>query len=288
MRALSFLVWRRKAPDNLQVVDQTIPVRDGQIAVRMYTPDLQGPFPTIVYFHGGGFVLGSLETVDGACRDLCSSSGHGVISVDYRLAPEAPFPAAPNDCLDALNWVHHNAQSLAVDASRLYVAGDSAGGNLAAVTALQMRDSNPELIRGQILLYPVTHHYSYNTPSYSENAKGQGLTRNMMVWFWDLYYGGSAALADGQWTHPLSTPLAVDNLADLPPALVLTAELDPLRDEGVEYAERLSSCGVPVQHTLYACAQHGFIGTMGPTETHRRGIKEIVRWLDSQQTGAAI
>lgn len=273
------IMWRRKAPRNLAVANRKINVRGGEIAVRIYTPESAGPHPVVVYYHGGGFVLGSLGTVDGPCRDIAANSQHVVVSVDYRQAPEFPFPAAADDAIDAVQWVKDNAAALNVDASRIVVAGDSAGGNLAAVAALHYASAEPGLIKGQVLIYPVTHHYEYGTASYTEKATGHGLTRDMMVWFWDLYYRDSTALEPGSLAHPLSTPLTADDLSALPPALVMTAEHDPLRDEGIEYYEKLEKAGVPVQHTLYADAQHGFIGAMGPTEVHKRGIAEIAGWL---------
>lgn len=274
------LMWRGKAPQNMAVSNRRIPVRGGEIGVRLYTPESAGPHPVIVYFHGGGFVIGNLETVDAACRDLVANTGHVVVSVDYRLAPEHPFPAAAHDCIDAVQWVAGNAATISVDAGRLYVAGDSAGGNLAAVSALALRAEHPGVIKGQILLYPVTHHYSYGAPSYEEKAKGYGLTRDMMVWFWDTYYKDATELPGGQLTHPLSTPLTED-LSGLPPALVLTAEHDPLRDEGADYAKRMADAGVAVQYTLYDNARHGFVGTLGPTSDHTKGIAEIAAWLSA-------
>lgn len=279
IRMMTFALWRRLAPRNLQVVNRAIRIRDAEIGARIYTPESPGPHPVIIYYHGGGFVLGDLDTVDGICRAIAASSDHTVVSVDYRLAPESPFPAAAHDAIDAVQWVREHAGELEIDIDRLYVAGDSAGGNLAAVVALHMKDIEPRLIKGQILIYPVTHHYSYGTPSYTEKARGAGLTRNMMVWFWDLYYKGNQLLPEGEVTHPLSTPLAAEQLAGVPPALVLTAEHDPLRDEGILYAEKMAAAGSQVQHTLYDEAQHGFIGSMGPTADHKEGIQEISQWL---------
>lgn len=278
-RVIALFYWWRKAPRNLGVENRQIPTRAGTVGIRIYSPESAGPHPAIMFFHGGGFVVGDLNTMDGTCRDLAANAGHTVISVDYRLAPEAPFPAAAHDCIDATKWLKAEAKNINVDAGRICVAGDSAGGNLAAVTALQLKDAQPNLIKSQILIYPVTHHYSFATPSYSDKAKGHGLTRNLMIWFWDHYYRESAALSAGQFNHPLSTPLAEDDLSGLPPALVLTAEHDPLRDEGIQYGEKMAAAGVAVQQTLYHDAQHGFVGSMGPTEDHRKAIAEIADWL---------
>jgi len=280
-RLFAKLLWWRKAPRNLTVHDQLVPTRAGNVSVRIYSPESAGPHPVIVFFHGGGFVIGDLNTMDGTCRELAVNTTHTVVSVDYRLAPEAPFPAAAEDCIDAVQWLQAEAVNINVDSSRICLAGDSAGGNLAAVAALHFNSVQPGLIKGQILIYPVTHHYSYETPSYSEKARGYGLTRNMMIWFWDHYYRETSALASGRFTHPLSTPLAEDQLSGLPPALVLTAEHDPLRDEGIEYADKMAAAGVAVQQTLYHDAQHGFAGSMGPTKDQKKAIAEISDWLSS-------
>lgn len=232
--------WRKKLPSNLKIVTRSISGKDEPINIRIYTPDTDGPFPIILFFHGGGFVIGDLDSHDPICRDLCVKSNHIVIAVDYRLAPEHPFPAAVQDCLDALGWTVENSENINGMKNRIVTAGDSAGGNLATVVALQARTLFPGLLKGQILLYPTTHHYSYGTQSYQEKGKGYGLSSAMMVWFWDLYYQNSKALAPGQVEHELATPLAVDDLSELPPALIIIAENDPLRDEAVAYAERLT------------------------------------------------
>jgi len=210
-----------------------------------------------------------------------------VVSVDYRRAPEFPFPTAPNDCITALEWVLKNIGRLEGDISRIFVAGDSAGGNLAAVLALQARTKFPGLIKGQVLIYPVTDHYSSDSNqgescSYSKNKKGRVLTKGLMIWFWDLYYKNSQLLKLGQTQHELSTPLNVYDLSDLPPALILIADRDPLKDEAFAYAEKLMANGTKVQHTLYKGTQHGFMGGFGPTRNYEKGCLEIVAWLDSR------
>lgn len=281
IRLMALILWRKKAPTNLTVKLETIPVDGDSIGVRIYTPQGSGPFPMILYFHGGGFVIGDTKSYDPMCRDLCAKSQHIVISVDYRLAPEHPFPAAPLDCMASLKWTTDNSKRLNGIKEQIITAGDSAGGNLATVVALQSREKFPGLIKGQLLIYPVTHHYSYNTVSYNEKGKGYGLTRDMMIWFWDLYYRDNDLVQAGKFEHELATPLALDDLSNLPPALIITAENDPLRDEGIEYAERLSEQGIKVQHTLYSGAEHGFIGSLGPSAEHDKGMQEIAHWLNN-------
>ncbi len=280
VRLIAGICWWKKSPQNVTIETKCIPVSGGEIRARIYTPLGYGPFPVIVYYHGGGFVIGDLDSHDPLCRDLCVKADRIIVSIEYRLAPENPFPCAPNDCIAALEWVTTHIENLKGNRDAIFVAGDSAGGNLAAVTAIQARDRFPGLLKGQILLYPVTHHYQNVTASYIENAKGQGLTRNLMIWFWDQYLPADALLNMAESHQALATPLAVANLTNLPPTLLITAEKDPLRDEGVDFAHRLSEQGVKVQHTQYKGLQHGFIGTLGPNESHNQGIAEIVAWLE--------
>ena len=237
------------------VVDRTIPGPAGEIAVRIYTPEAaRGALPVLVYFHGGGFVIGGLETHDGTCRQLARGAECLVVSVDYRLAPEHPFPAAPEDCYAATVWVAEHAEEIGADPARIAVGGDSAGGNLAAVVALMGRDRKGPALRHQLLIYPVTE-YSFETASYRENADGYMLTLPLMEWFWNHY------LADPtQGGDELASPLRAASLADLPPATVITAEFDPLRDEGEAYARRLDEAGVKTRLTRYDGVFHGFFG----------------------------
>jgi acetyl esterase len=231
-----------------QVVDRTVLGLAGEIPVRIYTPAGSGPLPVVVYFHGGGWVIGNIESHDATCRALANESGCIVVSVDYRLAPEHKFPAAAEDSYAATVW----AAEFGGDASRLAVAGDSAGGNLAAVVALMARDRGGPRIAFQLLVYPVTD-FSFDRPSYSENAEGYLLSRDAMRWFWNHYL---AEEAEG--LHPHASPLRAESLAGLPPALVLTAEFDPLRDEGEEYAAKLREAGVPADLVRYDGLIHGF------------------------------
>jgi acetyl esterase len=233
-------------PEVASVQDRTIPGPAGEIRIRVVTPEGRAPFPGLVYFHGGGFVICGLDSHEGVCRELANESGCVVVSVDYRMAPEARFPAAPEDCYAATRWVAENAGEVGIDASRLAVGGDSAGGNLAAVVSLMARDRGGPALRHQLLVYPVTDH-SFSTASYQENAEGYMLTREMMKWFWGHYLG-----PDGDGAHAYASPLRAETLGGVPPAHLITAEFDPLRDEGEAYAERLRGAGVAVTGKRYA------------------------------------
>jgi acetyl esterase len=237
-----------------RVEDRTIPGPAGDIPVRVYAPDSNGPLPLLAFFHGGGFVIGSIETHDGTCRSLANGAGCCVVSVDYRLAPEHPFPAAPEDCYAVTCWLSEHGAELGGDPTRLAVAGDSAGGNLAAVVALLCRDRGGPQLAHQLLVYPVIDH-AFDTASYAENAEGYMLTTEMMKWFWEQYLEGPEAGRD-----PLASPIQADSHADLAPASVLTAEFDPLRDEGEAYAARLIAAGVPTKLVRYNGLFHGFFG----------------------------
>jgi acetyl esterase len=250
------------------VQERRVPGPDGELAVRVYTPDSEGPHPGIVFFHGGGWVIGNLDTHDGTARKLANAAGCSVVSVDYRLAPESPFPAAAEDCYAATAWVAENRADLGVGPGPLAVAGDSAGGNLASVVALMARDrSGPEL-GFQLLLYPVID-CDFDRPSYRDNAEGYMLTRDVMQWFWDQYVPDPA-----ERRNTYVNPLAAASLADLPPALVLTAEYDPLRDEGEAYAERLKSEGVDVTCTRYDGVIHGFFSFADFLDKGKAAVKQ--------------
>ena len=280
LKFLIKLCWLGRIPREIIREQVLIPISQGQIRAFVYSPAAPSPRPIIIFYHGGGFVIGDIEAYDPICRDLCEKTGHIVVSIDYRLAPEFPFPAAPEDCLSALNWVIDNANKIGGDTKNIFVAGDSAGGNLAAVTAIRARNSMPELLKGQILIYPVTNHYASVTKSYIEYARGHILTRNLMIWFWDLYLNQNKQSEDSLTRHDLATPLTVKDLGNLPPALVITAELDPLRDEGEAYANRLSEANVEAQYSLYKGQRHGFFGILGPGRAHRKAVHEIAEWMD--------
>lgn len=229
-------------------------VRDldaGGVPARLYRPSAASDLGLLVYFHGGGWVIGDLESHDNVCRTLANRSGHAVLSVDYRLAPEHPFPAALGDSIQATRWAHANAAELGCDASRIAVGGDSAGANLAAVVA----QIAPIPLCHQMLIYPVTDCRRVSA-SYSENATGYFLTAAAMEWFVDHYLSGG----QGSPEDPRVSPLLADDatLRATPPALVITAEFDPLRDEGEQYATRLSELGVTTTHVRFSGMIHGF------------------------------
>jgi acetyl esterase len=239
------------------VVDRTMPGPAGPIPLRIYTPNGRGPFPILVHLHGGGWVAGDLAAYDPICRKLTNAVPCAVVSVGYRLAPEHKFPAAPDDCFAALQWVAANAHTFNGDASRLAVGGDSAGAALSAVVAQQARDEGGPRLCFQLLVYPVAD-YGFDTPSYRENADGYLLTKSLMSWFWCHYLDGEA---DGRSVR--ASPLRATDFRGLPPALVITAEFDPLRDEGEAYASRLRKAGATVSLKRYDGMIHGFFGLSG-------------------------
>jgi acetyl esterase len=245
------------------VTDRTFCGPDCDVPVRVYVPTTEpAPRPVLVYFHGGGWVIGDLESHDATVRALAAASGVTIVAVDYRLAPEHPFPAAVHDCLAAVRWVAEpaTAAELGIDPARMAVGGDSAGGNLAAVAAQELRDSGPPL-RFQLLVYPATEmHFSH--PSIDENADGYFLTKADMTWFRSHY------CPDADWNDPRMSPLlaADDAVRGVAPALVITAEYDPLRDEGEAYAAKLQAAGVDAKVSRYDAVVHGFfsMGDMVP------------------------
>jgi acetyl esterase len=254
-------------PETLQnVEDRRIPGPAGEIPVRIYTPQAEGPLPALVYFHGGGWVIGTFETHDAVCRHLAKESPAIVVAIDYRLAPEHKFPAAAEDCYAATLWVAENGRSIGADPRRIAVGGDSAGGNLAAVVSLMARDRGRPKIGFQLLVYPVIDH-DFETASYRENAEGYLLTKDSMVWFWNHYLTGPN---DAE--NPYASPLRAKSLSGLPPAMIVTAEFDPLRDEGEAYADRLRRAGVPVKMKRYEGLIHGFFSMTGVFEQAREGV----------------
>jgi acetyl esterase len=237
-----------------RVEDLTIPEPSGDIPARLYAPEGEGPLPVVVYFHGGGWVIGNIASHDGICRKLANASGCAIVSVEYRLAPEHRFPVAPSDCYTAVSWIKEHGDKLGIDTSRMAVAGDSAGGNLSAVIAQLCRDRGGPAIAFQLLIYPATD-LTMSHPSIEENADGYLLTKADMEWFRDHYLGDGADPKD-----PLVSPLYAGDLSGLPPALVLTAEYDPLRDEGEAYATALQQAGVDARSSRYDGLIHGFFG----------------------------
>jgi acetyl esterase len=271
-----------RAAEVASAADRTMPGPAGPLRLRVYTPPGTGPFPLLVFFHGGGFVVCDLDTHDAICRNLCAGAGCVVASVDYRLAPEHRFPAATDDCLAATRWTAAHAAELGGDPARVAVGGDSAGGLLAAVTALRVRDEGGPRLAGQLLIYPTTDLGPPSTPSFSENAEGYGLTARDVPWFWDKYLNDPSEAR-----HPHASPLHAPDLRGLPPALVVTAEYDVLRDEGERYGERLREAGVPTTISRHDGVVHGFFffsGLVGRTDAAQ---EEACAWLRGAFAGRA-
>jgi len=237
-----------------KVEDRLVPGPAGDIPMRFYTPAGKGPFPVLVFFHGGGWVVGNLETTDFYCRAVTNAARCIVASVNYRHAPEHKFPAAVEDAYAATEWVAANSHVINGDPARIAVGGSSAGANLAAVAAMIAHDKGSPRLVFQVLSVPVMD-YNFESRSYRENADGYGLTRSGMQWFWGHYL---ASAADG--AHQHASPLRATDLRGLPPALVTTAEFDPLRDEGEDFARKLAAAGVPVTCKRYEGMVHMFLG----------------------------
>ena len=252
-----------------RVENLTLDLPGRNIGARFYVPEnADNTPPVVMYFHGGGWVLGSLDTHDGTCRELARASGAAILSVDYRLAPEARYPAAAEDCYDACIWAEANADQLGIDASRMAVAGDSAGGNLAAAVSLMARDRGGPTLRHQMLIYPVTD-TNFETNSYASNGGGEYfLSTGSMKWFWGHYLGE---------TNPVDASLArvlhIEDLTGLPPATVITAQYDPLKDEGDAYAKRLAEAGIATDHQVADGMIHGFFG-MTPA------VPDAMKWVN--------
>lgn len=242
--------------DVARTEDRVIPGADGtDLPIRIYWPSTSDePLPVVVFFHGGGWVIGGIDSHDGQVREMVNRTAMVYVSVDYRLAPEARFPAAAEDCYAATQWVAANAADIGADAARLGVAGDSAGGNLAAVVTLMARDRGGPAVAHQLLIYPCCDMDPNAWPSQTENGTGYFLTKESMDWFYDQY----ADMADRD--NPYASPIKADDLSGLPPACVITAEYDPLRDEGEAYGARLQEAGVACEVHRYDGMFHGFFG----------------------------
>lgn len=258
--------------------DLTIPGPASDLPARLYTPEGEGPFPLTVFFHGGGFVAYSLETHDSVCRELCAGAGTAVLSVDYRLAPEHRFPAGVDDAYAALVWAAAHGEELGADPSRLAVAGDSAGASLSIACTLRARDEGGPPLRAQLLIYPAADFVNVDRyPSRRENAEGYFLTEERMQFFGQMY------LSDpNHATHPHVSPLHAADLAGLPPALVLTAEFDPLRDEGIAYAEALNAAGGRATHQPGPGMIHGFANMTGLSPAAAALLDQAAVWLGAE------
>lgn len=255
-----------------EVFDRTIPGPAGDLSIRVYRPvDAGEATPCMLFFHGGGWVIGTIDTHDLVCRALCEAMDATVVSVDYRLAPEHPFPAAPDDCEAATRWVAEHGAEIGVDGSRLAVCGDSAGGNLAAVVTQRCRTG--PTIAAQALVYPATDMSDRTRPSLLDNAEGYLLTSAAMEWFYGHYLTDESDV-----TSPDASPLLGDVTA-LPPALVLTAEFDPLRDEGQAYAEALVAAGNHAEHVCYDGQVHTFFTQIGFMEASADAVARIAEFV---------
>ena len=257
-------------------VGRVTDVTAGTVPARIYRPAGDGPFPVVMMFHGGGWVIGDLDTADCQSREVCRDVGALVISVDYRLAPEHPFPAAAEDCYTATLWAAANAGEHDGNPASLALAGDSAGGNLAAVVAQMARDRGGPEVVFQLLVYPVTDGVHFDRPSYRDNAEGYLLTADSMRWFWD-HYVPTAQDRD----NPYASPLLATDLSALPPALVMTAEFDPLRDEGEAYARALAAAGVDAGFIRYDGFIHGFFAHTRTIDATREAMSAACAALRS-------
>ena len=266
---------------SVTTADRTIPGPGGvELPIRIYTPAGDAPAggrPLVTYLHGGGWVIGSIATHDATCRDLAADTDAVVVSIGYRMAPEASFPQPVEDCYAGLQWVASEGASLGGDPSRLAIAGDSAGGNLAAVVARVAKDRGGPALRFQLLVYPVTD-CTRSSASYAENGEGRFLTASQMHWFVEQYLG-----TGGDPKDPLASPLHAsdEDLAGLPPAHVITAEYDPLRDEGEAYAEKLRAAGVPVTSRRYDGQIHGCFGMQAVVDASRDIIRDAAAALQA-------
>lgn len=264
------------------VADRTLPGPAGPIPIRVYRPLGSRPetaLPALVFFHGGGWVFGNLDSHDALCRELCNLAACAVVAIDFRLAPEHKFPAAVDDTLAAIRWVAEHGAQIGVDGTRLAAGGDSAGGTLTAVAAIAFRDKGGPRLRLQALIYPVTD-FTMDAPSYTR-VKGYTLTPERMRFFQGAYLRGPEDIGDWR-----ASPLKAASLAGLPPALVITAEHDPLVDEGKAYADRLVEAGVPVTYTCYEGMVHGFVTFAGAVDAGHTAIAQVAQAL-KQAFGSA-
>ncbi|RHW37424.1 alpha/beta hydrolase [Lysinibacillus yapensis] len=273
---------QQNLPSIHRTEDRLITAKDGEdIRLRIYTPEGEGPFPALLYFHGGGWVIGSVEMFDAANRLVATEGNVVVVSVDYRLAPEYPYPTPIEDCYAALEWVAANAAEINVDSSNISVGGDSAGGNLSTVIAKKALDQNGPEIQSQILIYPVTN-LEFDTDSYNEFAEGFGLDRDLMKWF-GIHYVGDEKL----YKEPDVSPLKYESVQGLPPVIIIAAENDVLKDEGIAYAEKLRQDGVSVQYETIPGVIHGFYSNMDffGDET-KQSVEYIVNFLNKVEQKA--
>lgn len=272
MRQTVFPSYQSKAPIQ-GVRNLSISGPLGPIPIRLYFPEGKGPFPVYISLEGGGWIAGSLDSNDNLCREICHRSGCLVVSVEYRKAPEHPFPQPLEDCYAAAVWTSQHIAEFNGDPQKLAIGGDSAGGNLAAAVTLLARERRGPSFRCQVLIYPATNH-DFDTLSYYENAQGYFLTRDAMKQFWGFY------LKEANGKDPRASPLQAA-LDHLPPALILVAHFDPLRDDGLAYAHQLKAFGVPAVVYTYPTI-HGFVSFANSLSLGRKGISDIAQYLRQQ------
>ena len=259
-----------------KVEDLKIPGSAGQIPIRVYTPEGKGPFPVFVYLHGGGFVVGTIALGENLCRVVANKASCVAVSVEYRLAPEHKFPAAVDDAYEATKWAAKNANQINGDPNRIAVGGDSAGGNLSAVVSLRARDEGEKFPVYQVLMYPVTQQDMHATGSRTEFSEGYFLTGGDMLWFGDQYFEKNQNRR-----VPYASPLLAPKLSGLPPALIITAGFDPLRDEGEAYGEKLKKSGIPVKISRYEGMIHGFISMDAVISKAKDAMTEVATSLSN-------
>ena len=260
-----------------KIINQTIPGPAGEIPIRIYIPEESKVLPVTLFYHGGGWVQGNLDSHDNVVRYMAARSGSILVAVDYRLAPENPFPAAVEDAYAALKWVAGNAKLFSGDPSKIAVMGDSAGGNLSAVVSLMARDKNGPKISRQILVYPATNLKTLDTDSYMFFGEGFMLTRKEIEWFRAHYLPNKS-----DWSNPMASPLLAKDHSNLPPATIITAQMDPLSDEGKQYADKLEQSGVEVRYHRFEGMIHGFISAGKVLNQAYEAMDEIA--LDLKQS----
>jgi acetyl esterase len=272
-RFINWWNWRGGHPRNATSTLQ-VPGPAGPIAARLYTADATDDRPLILYFHGGGWVIGDLNTHHAFCEVLSQRCKATVLAVDYRLAPEHPWPAAEEDCLAAAEWVAVRLPELGPGNGRLVIAGDSAGGNLCAITCLSLSDAARATLAGAVTIYPAVDHYQSGWLSYRERSRSRPLTFNLMRWFWDTYLAGTAP-EDAFSARPLHS----QSLATMPPLFNITAEYDPLRDEGRAFGKAVAAAGVPTRQRHFERAAHDFACSGGPNRDFLAFIDDLQDWL---------
>lgn len=253
-----------------------LPTAAGPLRGHLYRGAQAAERPVVIYFHGGGWVIGDLQTHHAYCQALCDASGASVIAVDYRLAPEHRFPTAQDDCLAAATTIAQGLSDFGPSNGGIVLAGDSAGGQLSLCTALEAGEELKSRLKGMLLTYPAVDHYSRPSPSYIDCAKGQALSSDLMRWFWDSYLGDTDPQAEAT---QRAFPIRSAALGTLPPAILCTAGRDPLRDEGMAIADALRDAGVAVEQEHYADSEHGFACSMGPTDDYKAWLACCAQWI---------